>query len=141
MNRVLKFNQISLKVPSLRIEPALAKALLLSQVFAVAWWLTAYWLSVRMNVPAWYDQQADFLTVFERWLSPYVNARFVYVPWTVIPLIPFHFLPFFAATLIQACLYFGLLTLIIFKYGGGLATTMLVLTSFIALDSIIELNI
>jgi hypothetical protein len=50
-------------------------------------------------------------------------------------------LPFDAATLTQACLFFGLLTLVIFKFGGGLRATLLAFTSFIALDSIIELNI
>jgi len=141
MNRLLAPNPLSFKLPLVRIQPTLVKALLLSQLFGVIWWLAAYYLSVKMHVPAWYDQQADFLTVFERWHSPYVNPRFVYVPWTVIPLLPFHFFSLYSATLVQTCLYFGLLTLVIFRFGGGLTATLLALTSFIALDSTIELNI
>src|SRR5579859_7832613 len=143
MSSFFGFRQIStsFKWPTLRIKPELAKALLVSQVFAVAWWFIVYFLTVKLNYIAWLDQRTDFLTVFERWLTPYVNLRFVYVPWAVIPLIPFHFVPFYEATLIQTCLYFGLLTLVIFKFGGGMAAALLVFTSFIPLETVTELNI
>lgn len=141
MNRILTFGQTSFKWPSLRIEPALVKALLMSQALAILWWLTAYFLSVKMNVPAWYDQRAAFLILPEQWLSPYQVLRFANPPWTVFALFPFHWLPVYVAILLQICLYFALLTLVIFKFGGGLAATLLALSSFVALDATIELNI
>ena len=41
----------------------------------------------------------------------------------------------------QSCLLFGLITLVIFKFGGDRRAVVLTLTSFIALDAVLEMNV
>ncbi len=141
MSNPTAFQRMIFSLPTIRVRRQMIAALVLSQLFAVVGWVAAGTLFYKTNVPAWADQHTTFLASTNQWLSPYAVFGFIVVPWTVIPLLPLHFFSLYAATLIQTCLYFALLTLMIFKFGGGLTTTLLVLTSFVALDAVIELNV
>lgn len=114
--------------------------LLLALSLAVGWWLLA--LMVRASdVPifVWIDQDEIFLR--PNLADPYATPSFVNPPWAWLPLLPFSLLPLPLAVLTQLALYFALLTLLIFKHGGNIWATLIVLTSPFALDNALELNI
>lgn len=119
----------------------LGKALICSQLFAVLWFLVAYYLRSTGRVPAWYDQETTFLVAPLHVLDPYTVPRFGNPPWAAVLLLPFSILPFYLAVLLQAGLYLALLTLIIFKFGGNFTAALIMMTSFIALDSVMEINL
>src|SRR5260370_32082356 len=73
--------------------------------------------------------------------DPYEVKGFVNPPWTALLLAPFGFLPLSIATLAQLCIYFVLLTAVIFKFGGNTKTVLLTLTSIITLFAALELNL
>ena len=62
-------------------------------------------------------------------------------PWTAALLAPFGLLPLELSALLQIGLYFAILTGVIYKFGGSFKTVLIVFTSFMALDSAIELNV
>jgi hypothetical protein len=108
---------------------------------ALIWWLLAAYLRGTGRIPVWYDQETTFLTAPFHITDPYALPRFMYPPWTAVLLAPLGLIQLHLAILLQACLYFVLLTLVIFKFRGNLRIVLLVLTSFIALDAVIELNL
>lgn len=65
----------------------------------------------------------------------------MHTPWIIPLLAPFALLPLAVSVLIQAGLYFALITVIIFKFKGGRIAVILTLTSFIALNAVLELNV
>jgi len=136
VKRVATFPFINLAIPN-----RFATALLLSQILAVGWWLLA--LSLRSSVISdsiWYDQRTTFMAAPLHLANPYV-IYFVNPPWTAVLLLPFSWLPLPLAVLIQLCLYFAILAGVVYKYGGDTVVVLLALTSFIAFDSALELNI
>lgn len=116
-------------------------ALALSQLLAVAWWGVAAWLRPLGIIPVWYDQAATFTLVGAHWRDPYAISGFINPPWAALLLVPFGWLPLPLAVLAQLCLYFALLAGLIFKYGGGHKAVVIALTSFLAFDNALELNI
>lgn len=122
-------------------RPKLALALALSQALALWWWFWAGMLRAAGLVPAWYDQSITFTQVLAHWRDPYQLPSFTNPPWAVLLLIPFNFAPLPAAVLAQVCLYFALLTLIIFQRRQRLRVVLLVLTTFTAFDATLQLNI
>jgi hypothetical protein len=116
------------------------RALLISQALALVWWLVAMWLRGHTSVPVWYDQQVTFTQVPLRLANPY-EIYFVNPPWTAVLLIPFGLMPLPLSVLVQLCLYFAILTAVIFRYKGGIWIVLLALTSYIAFDSALELNV
>ncbi len=141
MNSPTAFPQRLITLPTISVRRQMIAALALSQCFALAWWAAAGTLFYKAQEIPWSDQQFTFLALPEHWLTPYVVPGFLGPPWTVLPLLPLHFVSLYPAALIQTCLYFALITLVIFKFGGNLTTTILALTSFVALDATLELNI
>jgi hypothetical protein len=123
------------------IRSDLARALLISQGLALLWWLVALWFQSNSPTPIWYDQQTTFLSAAGNIVDPYVGKAFVVPPWAALLLVPFSVFPLPAAVLLQLCVYFALLTAVIFKFGGNLRTVLIALTCFLALDSGLELNI
>lgn len=124
-----------------RIPAPLQRALLVSQAAALVWWGAA--LLIRhagIGVPVWYDQSITFTKVTDI-LNPYAVPTFLYPPWAALLFFPNSLPPLPAATLIQTCLFFALLTLLVFKYGGGLRAVLIALTSFVAFVAVLELNI
>ncbi|HVO41200.1 MAG TPA: hypothetical protein VMT34_01195 [Aggregatilineales bacterium] len=133
--------------------PKFYRALAISQVLAVVCWLAALYFQSTGKIAVWYDQQTTFTQLASHWRDPYVVPGFINPPWTVLLLLPFGLIPVPLAVLIQQCLYFGLLTAVIYKFTGGqvirlgrfrfdrFAIVLIVLTSFFALDSGIELSL
>ncbi len=116
------------------------RALVFSQVMALVFWAMALWVR-GLGVLVWYDQAAFFLPSVSAFTNPYQFGGFVHIPWVVVLLAPFSLLPLELATLLQSCLLFGLITLVIFKFGGDMRAVVLTLTSFVAMDAIIEMNV
>jgi hypothetical protein len=74
--------------------------------------------------------------------APYEAAgRFINPPWTAGLLLPFAWLPLKVSTLLQTCLYFAILTSVIFRFNGTLRGVLIALSSFMAFDAVVELNI
>jgi hypothetical protein len=120
----------------------LMAALSLAVGMAVFWWLVVVLVIKPAEVlPVWGDQKTGFTQVPHHLADPYEVSRFSNAPWTAIFLIPFGEFSLSLAVLLQLIVYFVSLTLLIFRYGGNIRTVILALTSFIALDNAIELNI
>src|SRR5258708_25447213 len=122
-------------------DRGLRSSLLISQGLAFFFWLVALFVRASNVTPVWFDQENTFTKALYHLAGPQTIYQFRNPPWTAILLAPFSVLPLSIAVLIQLCLYFAILTLVIYKFGGDLKTVLLVLTSFIALDSALELNI
>jgi hypothetical protein len=122
------------------VSGELGRALLVSQALALGWWLVAVWLRGLDRIPVWYDQQTTFTQMHLHLANPY-EINFPNPPWTAVLLIPFGLLPLPLSLLVQLGLYFAILTAITFKYKGSFWSALLALTSFIAFDSALELNI
>jgi hypothetical protein len=118
-----------------------ATALLLSQAFALTWWGIALIIRAHDLIPVWIDQQRIFMPATQHLADPYQVDFFANAPWTPALLIPFSLLPLHLGTLAQICLYFAILTAVIFKFGGSAKTVLIALTSFVAFDAALELNV
>ncbi len=136
-----KLPRIQVLLKSTKFPPHFLRALVYSQLLAITWWLIAYWVRSLSLIPVWYDQSKIYIHGAHHLGNPYQLPRFVNPPWTVLFFAPFDPLPLALAVLVQICLYFGLITGVVFKYGGNVRVVLLVLTSFIAFDAILELNI
>ena len=136
-------NKLAIRLPALAIaKPSeRAAALMISQLLAVIGWGITMQIRVQALAPAWIDQQNIFMPAARHVADPYQIGWYTNPPWAALMLAPFGLLPLPVATLLQICLYFAILTLVIFKSGGGLKAVLITLTSFVALDSAIELNI
>jgi hypothetical protein len=121
--------------------PLQKKALALALVLAAIAWLAAYALRTNGGFLVWDDQQATFTNAAHYLGDPYALPGLKNPPWALLPLIPFSFLSLPLATLIQMLIYFGLLAAVITRFGGGLGAVALTLTSPLALDAAINLNI
>jgi hypothetical protein len=108
---------------------------------AVVWWIIALAFEARTGVPVWADQRTTFTQAVHHLADPYPALAWPYVPWAVVPLIPFGLLPLRWAVLLQMGLYFSVLALIVHRFGGGLGTLLLVLTSALAFDTALEINL
>ncbi len=126
----------AIAMPSERVT-----ALLLSQAFALAWWGFALIIRAHELVPVWIDQERIFRPATQQLADPFQVVFFANAPWTPALLLPFSLLPLPLATLAQLCLYFAILTAVIFKFGGSLKTVLIALSSFVAFDAAVELNV
>jgi hypothetical protein len=122
-------------------SPPFRDSLMLSQGLAIIWWAVSLWFQSLNLIPVWHDQRSTFTQLSAHLGDPYLVSGFVNPPWTGILLAPFGWLPLPLATLVQLCLYFAILTGVIFKFGGNRQTMLIALTSFVALDAALELNI
>ncbi|NWF69429.1 MAG: hypothetical protein HXY40_10110 [Chloroflexi bacterium] len=125
-----------------KLPPGFGRALLVSQGMALLWWALAAWLHPQNIIPIWFDQTSTFMVVAQNVSAPYAaSARFLNPPWTALLLWPFGLLPLEVSTLLQTCLYFAILTGVVFKFGGGRGALLITLVSFVAMDAVLELNI
>jgi len=118
----------------------LVKSLVFAQMMALVWWLAALWLR-GMGVDAWHDQIYTFRETVHSMANPYAIVGFVNVPWIVPIIAPFALLPVELSMLIQSCLMFAILTLVIFRFKGDFWVVVWTLTSFMSLDSVLEMNV
>ncbi len=124
-----------------QISPDLRRALLISQALALFWWLVTLWFGPAGHITTWFDQSNTFMQLPGHLVDPYQVPRFVGVPWTGVLLLPFGWLPLSLSVLIQLCLYFAILTGVIFKLGGNTRTVLITLTSFVAFNTALEMNL
>lgn len=122
-------------------RPKLWLALALSQLLAVWWWGWAGRLRATGWIPVWYDQGATFTQVAAHLGNPYQLPGYINPPWAVVYLLPFNFLPLPLAVLAQLCLYFAILTIIIFRRRPQLRVVLLALTTFTSFDAALQLNV
>ncbi len=115
--------------------------LIIAWVLAVLYWLVGLLLQADGTLFVWGDQLWTFTSALSHLDNPYESAGFFNMPWAMVLLIPFDPLPLELAALIQIMLYFGLLALIVEKFGGGRAALAIALTSPLALDAALEINI
>ncbi len=130
-----------IRAARLPVRTTFALALLLAAILAVAWWRAGLAFQAATGVPVWADQRTTFTRTLGHLSDPYPALAFPYVPWTAVLLAPFSLPPFEWSVLLQLLLYFGLLTAIVFKFGGGVGAVLLTLTSAIAFDTALEINI
>src|SRR5688572_15234057 len=91
------------------------RTLLISQIMALVWWGAALALrQANIGIPIWYDQSITFSNTTNL-LNPYIVRTFLYPPWAALLMFPNSIPPLPISTLIQTCLYFALLTLVVFK--------------------------
>jgi hypothetical protein len=124
----------------LTISPSLVKALWISQGFALLWWLVTLWLRGQ-EVIVWNDQVISFRAALAQFGDPFAVPTYVNPPWVLILFAPFALPPLEISTLVQTGLYFAILTGIIFRFGGGLQAVLITLSSFVALDAVLQLNV
>lgn len=121
-------------------------ALLVAVGLALLWWGWALWWhgavsnGVFGGVPPWWDQRETFTQAAFHLGDPYALI-WPYVPWTALFMAPFGWLPVSLAVLAQLIILFGGLTALIYKYDGGFWAVVITLTSALAFDSAIELNL
>lgn len=127
-------------VPRNLINRALLRPLLFSQVMALVWWLVALWIRERESL-VWHDQVNIFRASVQAIADPYTVSGFVHAPWVTLLIAPFSWLPLEISTLLQSGLLFGLITLVVFKFGGDWKVVVIALTSFVALDAVLEMNV
>lgn len=118
------------------------QTLLLALAAAVLWWCFAVWLTLN-TVPGtvWEDQRWTFLNVNLR--QPYQTPGFVNPPWTVLFLLPLQPFSLGGGVMLQLIIFFVCLVGLIHRFGGKTPfwTMLIVVTSPLALDNAIELNI
>jgi hypothetical protein len=118
----------------------LVRALLLSQGLAAAWWVLAAWLRTIAIIPVWYDQSVTFTQLLHHIRNPYEIPIFIQPPWAALVMAPAGLLPLPLSVLAQLGLYFALLTVLIYRFGGDTRSVLIALTSFMAFDNAIELS-
>jgi hypothetical protein len=126
---------------SKRLPPRFVTALLTSQALALLWWWVALQIRLRALTNVWIDQEYVFMQAARHLANPFEVIYFANPPWTAALLAPFGLLPLELSALLQIGLYFAILTGVIYKFGGSFKTVLIVFTSFMALDSAIELNV
>ncbi len=110
-------------------------------VFAVVWWLLALSQRNGTRFLVWDDQTSTFLSALSYLRTPYESAGFFNPPWAMVFLIPFDPMPVELATLVQISLYFMLLAGVVYKFGGTKWSLLVALTSLLAVDTALEINI
>jgi hypothetical protein len=129
------------RLPAYARRPKFRRAIGLAVGLALFWWLFGLWFGQFSGVPAWADQRNTFTQAIHHLADPYAALVWPYVPWTVLPLIPFGVPPAQWGVLAQMVLYFMLLAAVIYRFGGGFWAVVLLLTSSVALDTALEINL
>jgi len=110
-------------------------------VFAVIWWLLALSQRNGTRFLIWDDQASTFTSALTFLSHPNDSPGFFNPPWAMILLIPFDPLPLEWAAFAQICLYYVLLAGIVYKFGGNKWSLIVALTSLLAVDTALEINI
>lgn len=123
-----------------RKESALKSALFVSQLIAVPLWLLIVGIGERYDLTLWLDQVLVFRVATLDPLHPFVWG-YTNPPWAALMLALFNPLPLPIAMLVQLCIYFAVIAVIVVKVGGGVRETALALTSFVAFNAALEMNV
>lgn len=122
-------------------EPGIRTTIGLAVALAALWWVAALLIRNSGLFEVWYDQRTNFTQLGRALADPFTVPKMVNPPWTAVIMVPFASMPLEVATLIQAVIYFVALALVITRFGGGRGIVLLTLTSFVAFDSVLELNL
>jgi len=109
--------------------------------FAMLFWIIGLLVQDNGTLFIWGDQLWTFTSATSHLANPYGSAGFFNMPWAMLMLIPFDFMPLEIAALSQIILYFVLLALVAYKFGGGRFSLIIALSSALALDAALEINI
>ncbi len=131
---------LTARLPDYTRRPGFRRALLMAVGLAIGWWLVALLFAQATGVTVWSDQRRTFLQAADHLATPYVLV-WPYVPWTSLLVLPFGLLPESLAVLLQMALYFALLAAVIYRFEGGFGAVLIVLTSAIAFDTALEINL
>lgn len=121
-------------------RPLERRALIAAVVLAVIAWMLAMWMRTQ-PINVWTDQVEVFRPSVALFSNPYEIFAFVNPPWLLLLLTPFALLPLEVSVLVQTLCYFVLVTVIIYRFGGDFLAVLITLTSFVALDAVIEMNV
>lgn len=116
--------------------------------FTVLWYGVGLLLRVQGLSLPWTDQTGTFLRIRDHVAAPYALEAFKNPPWTVALLLPFSGIAAVsthAALLVQMFLYWLGLGLVVEKFhrgrGSGLSSYLIALSSPVALDAALNLNL
>ncbi|MCA9911159.1 MAG: hypothetical protein KC519_21045 [Anaerolineae bacterium] len=123
------------------LSKPLASKLIIAVVMALVWWGVIFALKPLNALNVLTDQYGIFLPAARMVQDPFQVAGYFNPPWTAALLLPFSLLPEPLAVLFQLIVYFVLIALVIHRFGGSRGAVLLALTSFVAFDSALELNI
>jgi hypothetical protein len=121
-------------------HPQFRDVMLIAAGMAFVWWLASFGLRA-LDVIVWHDQFHIFQRSTRFIDNPYVVEGFLHPVWVPIGMIPFAALQFEVSILVQAVLYFTALGAVMLKFGGDRRAVMVTLTSYMALDAVLEMNI
>lgn len=122
-------------------RPYFRLSLLLAIGLAVGWFLIASHIRNTTSAIVWADQEYIFTQMDSSLANPYEGPKYTYVPWGAVIVAPVALLPLEWSILTQMTLYFVLLTLLIFRFGGGWRIVLLVMTSAMAYDTSLEISL
>lgn len=109
---------------------------------AIVYWLIALRLGDSGSFLVWNDQEVIFLRGVEFVRNPYDVPAFFNPPWAMVTLLPFSAMPDFRLGVLGQLIVFGvLLTLLVYKFNGSGLSLFAVLSSPIAFESALELNL
>ena len=131
---------ITSRLPDYACRSEFRRALLLAVGLAVVWWGVALAFGQATGIAPWADQRTTFTQAVHHLQNPYALA-WPYVPWTAALMAPFGLLPLPLAVLAQMVVYFALLAAVVYRFEGGLGALLVVLTSAIAFDTALEINL
>lgn len=123
------------------LSKSLASKLVIAVVMALVWWGVVFALKPLNAINVLTDQYGIFLPAARMVNDPFQVEGYFNPPWTAALLLPFSLLPEPLAVLFQLILYYVLIALVVHRFGGSRGAIVLALTSFVAFDSALELNI
>lgn len=123
------------------IPRELLKLIGIALLLALVWWLLALSQRNGTRFLVWDDQTSTFLSALSYLRNPNDSPGFFNPPWTIVFLIPFDPMPVELATLVQISIYFALLAGVVYKFGGTRWSLLVALTSLLAVDTALEINI
>ncbi|HEX3053416.1 MAG TPA: hypothetical protein VHP83_22340 [Aggregatilineaceae bacterium] len=112
-----------------------------STLIAVIYWLAVIGFWIRVGQEPWWDQRVTFRPTLHHLNDVYAVPLFRNPPWLAVLIAPFSMMPLHLSVLIQLILFFAILTMLTYRFGGNLFHVLLVLGSPIALDAVFEFNI
>ena len=125
----------------LAIPTKLRTMLLIALALALIAWTLAAAARADNRLLVWDDLRSTFSSPLAYLDHPYDSPGYFAAPWGNIFLIPFDPLPLAAAALCMIVLYFLLIAGVIYKFGGGITSLLIALTSVLAVDTALEINI
>ena len=126
---------------SLQPPAKLRTLLLIAALLALVWWALAWALRNDARLLVWDDLYSTFNDPIAHLSRPYDTPGYFTAPWGNLFLIPFDPLPLPSAALGMVLVYFLLIAGIVYRFGGGRAALLVALTSILAVDTAIEINL